>query len=381
MRIRAVHIILLLLALTTMFMVYVTLRVRDDLPTDADYDGLAPPMDMAMEDAPEIALETEALTLGVIPHDRDTHVEVTVHNRGRRPLEIREVRSSCPLCTVGRFEPGANRIAPGASSVMTVTVKPDGVLGFHTFKTLTLMTNDPRTPQAQLTVEAHIDPEFTLEPDGFDFGQVGKGVPAQREALLRQRIATPITLQAVSLRPRDGDDEAHAPVTFDFSLLPESQWTEPGKREYRIVATLSRYARPGDFRFPVFIRTDVERFPHYHVFAQGEIYAPYTLELDGVGETLVLRGEFPEGRITVRAEEAVAASDIQSEQDVIIWRVESPRPDTVILVCEPGPDVGRGIHKDALLFYVALAGERYPERIPVHVYALGTPARTSGEDN
>ncbi len=264
---------------------------------------------------------------------------------------------------------------------MIVTVKPDGVLGFHTLKTLTLMTNDPRNPQAQLAVEAHIAPEFSLEPEEFDFGLVRKGDAAKRTMVLRQHVDEPITVQSVDMRPHDaGDSEDFAPIQFDVTLLPENEWRAAGKREYRILASLSPYVSSGDFQIPVFIRTDVKRFPYHHVFARGTVEAPYTLELGLPGTVLYLREPQTVGRIVVKAEASLLLSDISSEKAYVHWRLETPTPEEVAILCVPNPKNPRGIHKDAILFQVEINGERYPERVAVHVYSHGSKKNAMGDE-
>jgi hypothetical protein len=370
MRIRARHIVILVLMLITLFILYATTMHEDNAESKDPLSGLAPPIDMPMEMAPEIAVDDTHIDFGVIPSDREAKREVAVYNRGGSPLEIMEVRTSCNLCTIGYFETGKNRIAPGESSLLQIKVSPSGIYGFHSQKTLTLTCNDPRNPQMTLTVEAHVEPEYVLEPEEIDFGEVAKGIEKTTSVMFRSRIEPAVTVQSVSLSPDEtttGDTDA---IAFEITPAAAAADQQPGSVEYRISATLRPEMSAGPFEIPVFIHTDLKRFSKHRILAVGTIVAPYTVTLSQTSPGLHLRGSASE-TVTIRSSAPVRLEDIRSEEGYFDVVLEEPETGSNLLRCVPLKELDRGVYKDALLFAVTQDGNTFTERIEVTVYAYG----------
>ncbi len=370
MRIRPRHIVVLVTGALAVFILYAaSLRTPDHHPERYD-NGLAPPMDVPIEEAPHIELETNHLDMGIIPHDRDSEATVTIYNRGGNTLEVRDVASSCPLCTRGFLEPGASRISPGGNTSLKVVVSPAGIVGFHSIKTLTLSSNDPRTPQVALRVEAHVDPEFTLEPEDFAFGDVPKGEESQRIVRVRSQVTPPVAIEGVSLDREKPDQDERAAIVFTVEEVEEAQWREPGQKEYDITATLAPHKRSGPFELPVFIYIDLERFSRYRVTAHGTVIAPYDVELEDTVTTFVLRGGDPRV-ITVRSDAPITVRNAHAEEASVVLQVHRDAPGLYRLRCVTAETLTRGIHHDHILFDVEVDGVTYTERIPVSIYAHG----------
>lgn len=108
--------------------------------------------------APRIALEAATLELGEMPNGRIAEREVAVRNDGDAPLVVSSVITSCG-CTTAALEPMT--LAPGESGALRVTFDsgahgPD--LRGPLMREVTLMSNDPATPEAVLSVTATILP-------------------------------------------------------------------------------------------------------------------------------------------------------------------------------------------------------------------------------
>ncbi len=381
MRIRARHIVVLVLMLITLFILYATTMHQDDVESKDPLSGLAPPIDMPMRMAPEIALDSTHIDFGIIPNDRETKREVAVYNRGGSTLEIMEVRTSCNMCTIGYFETDKNRIAPGESSLLQIKVSPSGIYGFHSQKTLTLACNDPRNPQMTLTVEAHVEPEYVLEPEVFEFGEVAKGVGKTISVMFRSRIEPAVTVQSVSLNPEEttaGDTDA---IAFEITPVSAAADQQPENVEYRISATLNPKMSAGPFEIPVFIHTDLKRFAIHRILAKGTIVAPYKVIRSQQSPGLHLRGNASE-TVTIRGGAVLHLEDIHSETgffDIVHEEADDGSP---IIRCMPRKELDRGVYKDALLFTVKEDSSSYVERIEVTVYAYGTasvPPKTNSE--
>lgn len=371
MRIRARHIMMLALVLVTAFILYATTLRRQDAKSDDALVGLAPPMDVPMAQAPEIALDSTHIDMGVIPNEGETKKEVPVYNRGGSMLEIVDVRTSCSKCTVGYFEAGTNQIAPGTSALLKIIVSPKGIHGFYSQKTLTLMCNDPRNPQMEVTVEAHVDPEYVLEPEGFDFGTVDKGAASRTSITLRSCTDTPVALLSATLSPEEKTPTDSDPITFTIEPVEESSRKQADRMEYRITAALTPEMRSGAFETPVFLHTDLKRFSTNRVLATGTVAAPYTVELSQNTPDLHLRNDKTE-TVTLYSDEAFQLENVRSEQGFFLIEQQSESEKHHSIQCIPSKELERGMHKDKLLFDVVQADARYTEGIRITVYAFGT---------
>ena len=85
------------------------------------------------------------------------NVETTfaIHNMGTAPLEIGTITTSC-ACTEARI--AETTIQPGSETTLTVVFNPNlHEEPIDTFKrTIFIPTNDPQTPEAELTIEVDI---------------------------------------------------------------------------------------------------------------------------------------------------------------------------------------------------------------------------------
>jgi hypothetical protein len=106
--------------------------------------------------APIIALETANLALGDMPNGQIAERAVAVRNDGDAPLVVDTVTTSCG-CTTAALEPMT--IAPGESGVLRIVFDsgahgPD--LRGPILREVTLVSNDPATPEAVVAVSANI---------------------------------------------------------------------------------------------------------------------------------------------------------------------------------------------------------------------------------
>jgi uncharacterized protein DUF1573 len=106
------------------------------------------------------AVVTEPLKdAGVIPKgDKITH-DFIIRNEGDAVLEITNVQPACG-CTVVEFD---KSIAPGQTGKVHAvldTTDFGGPIG----KGVTVFTNDPDTPQIELTIHARVEPRIAVKP-------------------------------------------------------------------------------------------------------------------------------------------------------------------------------------------------------------------------
>ncbi len=373
MRLRAGHIVLALVVLVTAFVVAVTTRVPSGDPaSDAGVDATLPPAGSAPDEMAVIDIDRE-MDFGIVSRTETTHGTLAVCNRGKRPLAIRDIQTSC-ACTRGELPPGKNVIPPGECADVRVSIYPNRIFGFKSVKTLTFMSNDPANPSVTVTVSATVDPEFSLDPETLDFGTVEKGTETRRTLRLATLTEAPVTVTAAGDRMPDAADTAPpGPWRHEIEKVPEADWKVPGKPEWLIHVTLEDWAAPGPIESAVFLSTDVKRFPHFRVPVAGEVRAPYTLTPDIPGGVLAL----PPGQaavVAVRAEAPVSCAGtgeasglavaVQPDGDGLGFRLE----------VSAVPDTPPGRHEETLPFDILTGGKTFQERLRVRWFGAARPA-------
>ena len=101
--------------------------------------------------APRIGVEPAAQELGELPQQK-IELVYTVRNDGESELQIEKISTSCD-CTKASI--AQDKIAPGQSAILTVTLDPteDNLYGDIT-RLIYLRSNDPETPE--VSVEFHV---------------------------------------------------------------------------------------------------------------------------------------------------------------------------------------------------------------------------------
>jgi hypothetical protein len=370
MKIRSGHIILLVVGLTTAFVLFAVWRARTiELQrggaADSPASGTLPPIDAAPDRLPVIEVETTELDMGLIPNDRETTVPLRVFNRGKALLRINDIQSSC-ACTRGKVPPGRAEVPPGGESAIDVTMYPARVVGFHSLKTLTVYSNDPMHPSVEVRVEARIKPEFELIPETLDVGEIPKG--ESREVSLLMRQVTDLPVEITGLRERGAEEGVKGDLELSFVRRPEAEWAAPGRAEYAITIKLPATLPPGAFSRWVEIGTTIHRFPWAPYEIKGEIRAPYQIS-PAYPSPLLLRpapgGELS-GTVTVTAAEPVEIVDIASEPELFSGTFRSGTAKTeALLDVVPVAGLPAGQIKGVVRFNVKLGEKQYPEQISV----------------
>lgn len=334
-------------------------------------DGSLPPIDAEQDLVPIIALETQDLDLGTVSNQTDSQHRLQVFNRGKAPLRISDIRTTC-ACTTGAIAPERAVIAPGGESYIEVTILPRRIPGFFSHKTLTIFSNDPTRPSVQVNVNVLVEPEFALTPENLDFGAFNKGETPQQVMTLRQLSDARILIKDISEFGLDATEKESGMFRFAYEQLPESDWTAPGKAEYRIIATPSVLLPPRPFQQRIVITTNIERIPVHWTFAKGEVIAPYTIEpahpnrLTLLPEKLEAQPARVGGVVRVTGDQPLQITDIAPGAQ---WLHAAPRPEapaaTVFLDVMALPDAPQGRQETELRFTVKVGDKAYPERIAV----------------
>ncbi len=109
---------------------------------------------------PVIQFETNFCDLGKLTAPGKVSGVFKFKNTGTALLEIAQPDTSCG-CTVAEVSP--NKLAPGRSGEIIYTVNLDHVMG-RVQKQIMVHSNDPKTPEVDLTVQLDYTPLYELSP-------------------------------------------------------------------------------------------------------------------------------------------------------------------------------------------------------------------------
>ena len=338
--------------------------------------GALPPVDADPTLVPMIDVETRDLDVGVIANNEIYRTPFKVFNRGKAPLKVSDVRTNC-ACTQGIVPGECVTIPPGGESYIEVAVLPNRIPGFYSKKTLTIFSNDPKEPSIEVHVIAAIDPEFELEPEVIDFGEVQKGQSPEAVMVFRQLAEQSIEVNEVTEFGQDPEDSGPGALELSFVARPESVWRRPGKAEYEITVGLSPSLSPGPFTRYFKILSTVKRVPLMRCKAKGSVIAFYSVD-PALPRRLMLQKTPPEAKTasataTVTADRPIELTDIQTDSPLLVVsprQGESPQVAHLDVSMVPGAPPGR---LDAVLrFAVKAADALYRERIQVRALTRET---------
>lgn len=204
--------------------------------------------------APQLVAESPIVDLGRLQKGERAATEFVLANRGNALLKIKSVQPACG-CTVASFDA---EIAPGATGKVRATLDTTTLAG-GVAKTITVLSNDPKTPRATLTLRAEIVAFVEVAP-GF-------------ARLLQVRTLPPQTA-AVNLWSGDGTPfevlEVRAPQPW---IQASARRAEPAERragapeeQWRVEVSLAPEAPLGPLTDKLVVRTSHPQ--------QGEVEIP-----------------------------------------------------------------------------------------------------------
>ena len=110
---------------------------------------------------------------GKIFDDKPVEVEFKFKNVGGGPLIITNVQTSCG-CTTPDWDRQRKQYGADETGTIKIRFDPAHKTGIQT-KTITVESNDPANPRAQVTIKSQITPLVQLEPTYLAFEPVQKG--------------------------------------------------------------------------------------------------------------------------------------------------------------------------------------------------------------
>lgn len=312
----------------------------------------------------KIELQTDKYDMGLIENDRIAVQHTKIFNRGDAPLKIARVTTSCG-CTTGEME--STLVAPGGESDLIIRVDPAKIPGFFAEKVLTLHTNDPTNPAPTVHVVSHVKPEAEFNPEILDVGRFPLGEEKTIATTLRQIQEPPLEVIGAAL----GRDLPYIEITSE--LLPEADWTVPGKREYKIAAHFTPEAPVGLYDEWIWVNTNVVRYRNLPVKLKAEILGPYKVSPRAVAVRGVEPGQPSEGVLLITSDKPLKILEVSNTNSAIkVTHRETDTPNAVAFDLDvPARTPSRAL-RDTWTIAVEVDGVRHEETVSVTAILTNT---------
>jgi hypothetical protein len=191
---------------------------------------------------------------GTVPKGEKIESVFTVKNSGTSDLVISDARPSCG-CTVASFD---RTIKPGQTGKITASVDTKNFTGPIT-KTVSVVSNDPATPQVALTIKAVVKPYVEVSPTEFVRFSAIKGDAAGQDLMLSSAEKDFQPTVAESAQPY---------VKGQITPAGEKAEGKPGA-QYKLHVSLEPSAPVGVLNAPIHIKTGIAKQPDLEIRVSG----------------------------------------------------------------------------------------------------------------
>jgi len=243
-----------------------------------------------------------------------------LRNTGKADLHLKSIQTSCGCA---RAEPASRVIAPGAETVLEVLLALRGLQGQQR-KSVSVLSNDPETPNLTLWMQGEARAAVCLEPPAFSFGHLLPDTPPATVTVRLDGYLTTATMtNAVS-------DNPAFPVSLSADgrslLLEPPTLSVPGAHRATITVTLSCADR-APLSLPVYAwLEDLLRIYPAVLTCRADQTAAHAPRI-----VIVKRGTVPRFQVTaVRVEGARGEASFKTHHDGTVHvHVPAIWPDTI----------------------------------------------------
>lgn len=220
---------------------------------------------------PKVVVEEPHYNFGYMGANTEKKHAYVIRNDGEGPLTLRLESTSCK-CTLSKLE--EESVPPGESTEVELAWTPKAPS--ETFRQQAVIsTNDPETPQIELTVEGEVRPILTTYPmDVWSLGTINERQPTTVRGLLM----SPLQDEFKILDVQTSHDLLNVEVMEIDQDLPEQLPGMAGqfdvKSGYEFVLTLEPGVDVGQFRESVTVRTDIPEAKELTFYVEGTRRGP-----------------------------------------------------------------------------------------------------------
>lgn len=267
----------------------------------------------AVAKAPRLTVVTPVKDFGTVPKGEKLTWDFEVKNTGTADLEIIAVRPACG-CTVAKFD---KIIKPGQSGKVTASVDTTNFTG-PISKGVTVETNDPSTPTAQVSINAVVKPFVEAHPAGFVRYNMLQGDAETQTILIYSEEEEPFEILKIE-SPQEW-------IRVDHKKLEAAQMLpnvgRPNQAQYRVNITAGGPdAKIGPLAEKVRIVTNSKHQPEYLVSVTGVIRPTYRVEPSGVNFGEVAPSDSAATRMVV-----IRSNNLKAPESFVVTKAESSIP-------------------------------------------------------
>lgn len=224
--------------------------------------------------APRLTLVEPLKDFGTVPKGQKIDWAFEIKNTGTADLEILSAKPACG-CTVADFD---KVIKPGQIGKVSAHVDTTGFAG-PISKAVTLETNDPNTPTAQITISAVVKPYVEAYPVGYVRYNMLQGDTEKQSVTLYSEEEEPLEIVKIE-SPQDWIRVEPKKLAGE-DLVP--QIGRKGQSQYRIDVTVGGdEARIGPLAEKIRIVTNSKHQPEYWVSVAGVIRPSIRVDPTGI---------------------------------------------------------------------------------------------------
>lgn len=262
---------------------------------------------------PRVSLVEPLKDFGTVPKGEKLDWSFVVRNTGDADLHILAVRPACG-CTVADFD---KVIKPGESGKITAHVDTSTFSG-PTSKGVTVETNDPNTPTAQLTIHAIVKPYVEAFPAGFLRYNLIQGDAEVKSVTMYTEETEPFQVLRAEV-PGDYVKVDIKKIENDSELVKAGR---PGQAQYRLDVTLGGpTAKVGPIAERIKIVTSSPNQPEYVLNLSGVVRPSYK-----VIPTVLNFGEVSNGEEPAVQNIVISSNSLKAPQEFKVTKVESGSP-------------------------------------------------------
>ena len=278
------------------------------------------------EKAPRLTIVEPVKDYGTVPKGDKLEWAFLVKNTGDADLQIISARPGCG-CTVADFD---KVVKPGETGKVTAHVDTTNFAG-PIAKSVTLETNDPATPTAQLTIHAIVKPYVEAYPAGFVRYNLLQGDAASQSVTLYSDEDEPFEIVKVET-PQPWVKVDYAKIEDKAQLAPNVG--KAGQNQYKINISVAGDAKVGPLAEKVHIVTNSKHQPDYFVSISGVVRPTFRIEPTGVNF-----GEVAPSDDAARRSVMLHSNNMTAPETFVVTKAESSIPGVTTAV-KPGANKG-----------------------------------------
>jgi len=267
------------------------------------------------EKAPRLTIVEPVKEFGTVPKGEKLDWSFLVKNTGTSDLEIIAARPGCG-CTVADFD---KVVKPGETGKVTAHVDTTAFAG-PISKTVTLETNDPSTPAAQLTIHAIVQPFVEAYPAGFVRFQILQGDTDTQSVILYSDEDEPFEIKNIEVPSGNWVKANWEKITNEAEKAPGAG--KPGQAQYKInIVAGGADAKIGPIADKIHIITNSKHQPDYFVSLAGVIRPTFRVE-----PTVMNFGEVAPTDAAATRSVVLHSNDVKMPERFSVTKVESSSP-------------------------------------------------------